>query len=148
MTAMTVPLSTLCRAALFALQLCAWTSLAQAAGDAGDSDWLSYRDAYRQMIVFEKYGKPKQFLQNHYRIRGRDRDSTIDGLRLSLNSKSVHLALPLDALGRIVFPFSKAAYDDNAELDINRKADQFQFGPWVSIVTRTDGYPRAELELA
>lgn len=114
-----------------------------------DSDWIEYRDAYRQMIWFEKYGKPKQFLQNHFRIRPRDKSVSTDGLRLTLNSKATHLALPLDALGRAVFPFSKAAYDDNAELTVNRKAGQLRSGAWVSIVTRPDGvYAAADLRTA
>jgi hypothetical protein len=61
------------------------------------------------MIWFEKYGKPKQFLQNHFRIAAARQDVAMDGLRLTLNSKSMHLALPLDALGRAVpLPLSKA----------------------------------------
>lgn len=114
-----------------------------------ESDWIDYRDAYRQMIWFEKYGKPKQFLQNHFRIRPRDRTVAMEGLRLTLNSKSMHLALPLDALGRAVLPLSKAAYDDRAELTVNRKASQFTSGAWASIVTRPDGvYAAADLRTA
>jgi hypothetical protein len=114
-----------------------------------DADWISYRDAYRQMIWFEKYGKPKQFLQNHFRLRPRDRSVSMDGLRLTLNSKSTQVTLALDALGRAVLPFSKAAYDDNAELVVNRKPGQFKAGPWVSIVTRPDGvYAAADLRAA
>ena len=117
---------------------CAWSQQA--------SDWISYRDAYRQMIWFEKYGKPKQFLQNHLRLRPRDGGAQMDGLRLTLNSKGARLDLPLDVLGRAIFPFSKAAYDDNAELELNRKPGQFAHGPWVSIVTRADGvYAAADL---
>lgn len=113
------------------------------------SDWINYRDVYRQMIWFEKYGKPKQFLQNHFRVRPRAGGASPDGLRLTLSSKNVHLDLPLDALGRAVFPFSKAAYDDNAELVLNRKAGQFAHGPWVSIVARADGvYAVADLRAA
>ncbi|NRR30937.1 hypothetical protein HSX11_12180 [Oxalobacteraceae bacterium] len=115
----------------------------------GDSDWLSYRDAYRQMIWFEKYGKPKQFLQNHYRIRLRDRSASTEGLRLTLSSKAGQQHLALDALGRAVFPFSKAAFDDNAELTVNRKAGQYSAGSWVSIVSRQDGvYDSADLRSA
>jgi hypothetical protein len=114
-----------------------------------DADWIFYRDAYRQMIWFEKYGKPKQFLQNHFRLRPRDRSVSMDGLRLTLNSKSTQVTLALDALGRAVLPFSKAAYDDNAELVVNRKPGQFKAGPWVSIVTRPDGvYAAADLRAA
>jgi len=114
-----------------------------------ETDWIAYRDAYRQMIWFEKYGKPKQFLQNHFRLRPRDKSVSMDGLRLALNSKTAQVSLALDALGRAVLPFSKAAYDDNAELVINRKAGQFKAGPWVSIVTRADGvYAAADLRAA
>lgn len=109
-----------------------------------DTDWIAYRDAYRQMIWFEKYGKPKQFLQNHFRLRPRDNNVSMDGLRLTLNGKTTQVSLALDALGRAVLPFSKAAYDDNAELIVNRKAGQFRAGPWVSIVTRPDGVYAAE----
>lgn len=131
-----------------ALLLCL-AMLPRAACAQADSDWISYRDAYRQMIWFEKYGKPKQFLQNHYRLRPRDRNVAMDGVRLTLHGKATQVSLALDALGRAVFPFSKAAYDDNAELVVNRKAGQFKAGPWVSIVTRPDGiYAAADLRTA
>ncbi|MBV6324212.1 hypothetical protein [Duganella violaceipulchra] len=134
---------------MFKLLLLCLALLPAFAGAQEDSDWVEYRDAYRQMIWFEKYGKPKQFLQNHFRIRPRDKSVSMDGLRLTLNSKATHLALPLDALGRAVFPFSKAAYDDNAELTVNRKAGQLKSGAWVSIVTRPDGvYAAADLRTA
>ena len=113
------------------------------------SDWISYRDVYRQMIWFEKYGKPKQFLQNHFRLRQREAGAQGEGLRLTLVGKTTRVDLPLDALGRAVFPFSKAAYDENAELVLNRPARQFSFGPWLSLVTRADGvYAVADLVTA
>ncbi|USX26276.1 hypothetical protein NHH73_27560 [Oxalobacteraceae bacterium OTU3CINTB1] len=113
------------------------------------SDWISYRDVYRQMIWFEKYGKPKQFLQNHFRLRQREAGAQGEGLRLTLVGKTTRVDLPLDALGRAVFPFSKAAYDENAELVLNRPARQFFSGPWVSLVTRADGvYAVADLATA
>ncbi|RZT03809.1 hypothetical protein SAMN05216319_4413 [Duganella sp. CF402] len=114
-----------------------------------DTDWIAYRDAYRQMIWFEKYGKPKQFLQSHFRLRPRNKSVAMEGLRLTLSSKTAQVSLTLDALGRAVLPFSKAAYDDNAELLINRKPGQLTAGPWVSIVTRPDGvYAAADLRAA
>jgi hypothetical protein len=121
---------------------------AHAQAQAGD-EWAAYRDVYRQMIWFEKYGKPKQYLQNHLRARPRDPAASLDGARLTLNGKNTNLALAMDALGRAVFPFSKAAYDDNAELNLNRKPGQFKLQPWVSIASRADGsYPAAELRAA
>ncbi|MYM80885.1 hypothetical protein GTP44_02770 [Duganella sp. FT50W] len=131
-----------------AILLC-FTLLSSFAWAQEDSDWIAYRDAYRQMIWFEKYGKPKQFLQNHYRLRPRDKNVTLDGVRLTLTTKTTQTSLTLDALGRATFPFSRAAYDDNAELVVSRKAGQFSAGPWVSIVTRPDGiYSSADLRTA
>lgn len=131
-----------------AILLC-FTLLSSCAWAQEDSDWIAYRDAYRQMIWFEKYGKPKQFLQNHYRLRPRDKSVTLDGVRLTLATKTTQTSLTLDALGRAVFPFSRAAYDDNAELVVNRKAGQFSAEPWVSIVTRPDGiYSTTDLRTA
>ncbi|WP_332859212.1 hypothetical protein [Janthinobacterium svalbardensis] len=119
------------------------------AGAQEGSDWTAYRDAYRHMIWFEKYGKPKQLLQQHLRLRPRDAGVSTDGLRLTLHGTGAQLALPLDALGRAVFPFSKAAYDDNAELTWNRKPGQITSSAWVSIVTRPDGvYAAADLRAA
>ena len=119
------------------------------AGAQEGSDWTAYRDAYRHMIWFEKYGKSKQWLQQHLRLRARDASVSTDGLRLTLHGKDAQLALPLDALGRAVFPFSKAAYDDNAELSWNRKPGQITSSAWVSIVTRPDGaYAAADLRAA
>lgn len=130
----------------FLLYLALLPSLVHAQEDA---DWIAYRDAYRQMIWFEKYGKPKQFLQNHFRLRPRDKSVSMDGLRLTLSSKTTQVSLTLDALGRAVLPFSKAAYDDNAELVVNRKPGQLAAGPWVSIVSRPDGvYAAADLRAA
>jgi hypothetical protein len=101
------------------------------------------------MISFEKYGKPKQFLQNHLRIAPRDRAAVTDGLRLSLVSKSVAVQLPLDGLGRTAFPLSRTAFDENAELRLNRKAGLFAFSPWLSIVSRADGvYEAPDLRTA
>jgi hypothetical protein len=132
--------------AAFLLTLALLPALAHA---QEDSDWIAYRDAYRQMIWFEKYGKPKQFLQNHFRLRPRDKSVAMEGLRLTLNSKTTQVSLTLDALGRAVLPFSKAAYDDNAELVVNRKPGQFKAGAWVSIITRPDGvYAVADLRTA
>ncbi|HZX28517.1 MAG TPA: hypothetical protein VFF16_15705 [Telluria sp.] len=120
-----------------------------AAAQSRDSDWVSYRDAYKAMVVFEKYGKPKQFLQHTYQVTPKDKAAPLEGLRLALNGKSMQLNLPLDATGRAVFPLLKAAYDENAALVLNRDIHQYAFKPRVSIVTRPDGvYEAAELRTA
>ncbi|WP_229256468.1 hypothetical protein [Duganella lactea] len=124
-----------------AILLC-FTLLSSFAWAQEDSDWIAYHDAYRQMIWFEKYGKPKQFLQNHSRLRPRDKNVTLDGVRLTLTTKTTQTSLTLDALGHATFPFSRAAYDDNAELVVSRKAGQFSAGPWVSIVQTVETVSR------
>lgn len=116
---------------------------------AQEGDWLSYRDAYRGMVAFEKYGKPKQFLQQHYQASARDGSPLPADFKLALSGKTMQVNLPLDALGRAVFPLLKAAYDDNAVLTINRKLDAYVFRPRISIVVRPDGvYEGAELRAA
>ncbi|CAN7635029.1 hypothetical protein LJR289_004770 [Pseudoduganella sp. LjRoot289] len=122
---------------------------AQAQAQPLEGEWVNYRDAYRAMVVFEKYGKPKHFLQNHYQVSPRQGPASLDGLRLTLSGKSVQLELPLDAAGRTVLPLLKAAYDDNAVLALNRKLSGYVFRPRVSIVARADGvYEAADLRAA
>jgi hypothetical protein len=120
-----------------------------AAAEAPDGEWVSYRDAYRAMVVFEKYGRPKHLIQNHFQVMPREKGVSGDGLRLSLVGKSTQLNLPLDPAGRTVFPLLKAAYDENAALVLNRKVSRFVLRPRVSVVVRPDGvYEAAELRAA
>jgi hypothetical protein len=114
-----------------------------------EGEWLSYRDAYRVMLPFEKYGKPKNFIQNYYQLSPKEKTSSLDGLRLSLRSKSMRLNLPLDILGRTTLPLLKLAYDENAELLLNQKVNQFLFRSRISIAVRADGaYETADLREA
>lgn len=131
--------------ASLALLLTAGSAVAQ----PHEGDWVSYRDAYRAMVVFEKYGKPKHLLQNHFQVIPRDRNVAPEGLQLTLEGKSIRVNLPLDATGRTVLPMSKLAYDENAALVLNRKVNQYAFRPRVSIVVRPDGvYEANELRAA
>lgn len=130
---------------MFALLFTAGTAVAQ----SQDSDWVSYRDAYRKMVVFEKYGKAKNLIQHQLQVMPRDKSVSVEGLQLSLVGNATRVNLPLDATGRAVFPLQKAAYDENAVLTLNRKPGQFLFRPRVSIVVRADGvYETAELRAA
>lgn len=104
-----------------------------------DGEWISYRDAYKQMIRFEKYGKPKHLIQSHYQVAPKDKGASLEGVRLTLAGSSTQLNLPLDVVGRAVFPFLKSAYDDNARLVLNRKPNQYVMQQRVSIVPRADG---------
>ena len=101
--------------------------------------WFSYRDSYRLMIRFEKYGGPKQFIQNHLQLALTDKKVSAEGMRLTLEGHSIHLNLPLDPVGRAVFPMLKVAYDENAELRVNRPASVVTLEQRVSILTRSDG---------
>jgi hypothetical protein len=120
-----------------------------AVADGHEGDWVSYRDAYRSMVMFEKYGKAKQLIQIQYQVMAKDRNAAPDGLQLSLQGKNTKLNLPLDATGRTVFPLLKAAWDENAALVLNRKAGLYWFRPRVSIVPHADGvYEAADLRAA
>ena len=131
--------------AVSALLLTASTVTAQ----AQDGGWVSYRDAYRSMVVFEKYGKPKHLIQSHVQVMPKDKVNALDGVQLTLKGKATELHLPLDAAGRAVFPLLKAAYDENAALVLNRPAGLYSFRRRVSIVARPDGiYDSAELRAA
>ena len=120
-----------------------------AASQPGEGEWLSYRDAYRAMVVFEKYGKPKHLIQQHLQVVPKEKGSLPEGLELSLSGKATRLSLPLDPTGRAVFPLLKAAYDDNAALVLNRGSGQYAFRSRISVAVRPDGvYELADLRAA
>lgn len=67
-------------------------------------------------------------------------DGTIpsqDGLALRLSGDTVNLALPLDGDATFVLPRSQEAFDDNADLVLNRKKTQMRWRPRV----RSPGVP-------
>lgn len=120
-----------------------------AAAAAPDGEWASYRNAYRAMVVFEKYGGAKHLIQSHLQVMPREKGVAVDGLRLSLVGPSIRLDVPLDATGRAVFPLLKAAYDENAALVLNRNVGQYVLRPRVTVLVRPDGvYEAAELRAA
>jgi hypothetical protein len=112
-------------------------------------DWVSYRDAYRAMVVFEKYGGPKNFLQSQLQVAPQDRGAPVEGLQLTLAGKTNQVNLPLDPLGRTPFPLLKGAYDENVALLLSRKVGSFAVRPRVSIALQADGvYEDGELRAA
>jgi hypothetical protein len=127
-------------------------ALAQSAGElvrSKDAEWMSYRDAYKTMLWFEKYSKAKNLIQLQLQIVPTDKSLPIDQLKLQILGKTTHLDLPLDALGRTSLPLLKAAYDENAELVINQKEGQVAFRFRTSINLRADGiYELADLRAA
>jgi hypothetical protein len=133
-------------ASLLVLLPSLWTA---GSAHAADGEWLSYRDAYRSMVPFEKWGRPKQLVQQHLQVMPRAEGVSLDGVQLALAGTRAPLTLPLDAAGRATLPLVKSAYDDNAVLVLNRKPGDYQFRVRLSIVARADGvYDLAELRQA
>jgi len=135
--------------ASIALLLAAGPATGMDTSELRDGEWVSYRDAYRAMVVFEKYGGPKNFLQSQLQVLPRERGAGTGGLQMTLAGKSTELHLALDPLGRTRLPLQKAAYDENAALVLNRKGVPFTVRPQVSIAPRPDGvYDSADLRAA
>lgn len=112
-------------------------------------EWVNYRDAYRAMVLFDKYGGPKNLLQNHLQVQARDKGAPGQGAQLLLKGRTVQAGLALDALGRTALPLLKAAYDENAVLSPNRPLGGFTVKPRVSLALRADGaYDVADLRAA
>ena len=121
----------------------------QAAAQQRAGDWMSYRDAYRAMVVFEKYGGAKNFIRSHLQVAPRGKVSIDEPLQLHLSGKSVQINLPLDPTGRTVFPLLKAAYDENAVLVLSHRVGAYSVRPRVSIALRADSaYDVPELRAA
>jgi hypothetical protein len=111
-------------AALFAMLFAAGAAAAQ-------DDWASYRDTYRAMVAFDKYGGPKNLLLQQLQAVS---PAPLQSLRVE--GGSTHLQLPLDATGRTVFPLVKSAWDDNAAVQAHGR---FVLRARVSIAVRADG---------
>lgn len=112
-------------------------------------EWVNYRDAYRAMVLFDKYGGPKNLLQNHLQVLPREKGALGQGVQLLMQGKTVQAGLALDALGRTTLPLLKAAYDENAVLAPNRALGGFTVKPRVSLALRADGaYDVTELRAA
>jgi len=120
-----------------------------AGAPARAGDWVSYRDAYRAMVVFEKYGGQKNFLQSQLQVAPQERGVSFEGVQLTLAGKTNQVNLPLDPLGRTPFPLLKGAYDENVALMLSRKIGSFSVRPRVSIALQPDGvYEDVELRAA
>ncbi len=127
------------------LLLTAGVAVAQVRAD----EWVSYRDAYRAMVVFDKYGGPKHLLQNQLQVRPRAKGMLEDGASLLIKGRTLQTSLALDPLGRTTLPLLKAAYDENAVLAPNRPLGGFTVRPRISLALRADGsYDATELRAA
>ena len=130
--------------ACLTLLIAAIPAVTQAQPRAGE--WVSYRDAYRAVVLFEKYGGPKHLLVNQLQVQPQAKGMLGEGAGLVLSGKTVQTTLPLDALGRGTLPLLKAAYDENAVLTPNRALGAFLVRARVSLTPRADGaYEAADL---
>jgi len=124
-------------------------SLAAAQASAPLGEWASYRDAYRAMVVFDKYGGPKTQLLHHLQLVPREKGALGENLQLTLSGKTVQTSLALDPLGRTTLPLLKAAYDENAVLSPSRRIGAFALRLRVSIAPQADNsYDGADLRAA
>jgi hypothetical protein len=134
------------------LLLCAASAHAQSGEQtqrARDAEWTSYRDAYKSMLWFEKFGKAKNLIQFQLQVVPKDKNSSMENFGLHILGKTIHLNLPLDPLGRTALPLLKTAYDENAELVLNQKSGQASFHFRTSLNLRADGiYEISELRAA
>lgn len=120
-----------------------------AAAQPRAGEWVNYRDAYRAMVLFDKYGGPKNLLHNHLQVLPRTQGVLGEGVHLALDGTTVHTSLALDALGRTVLPLLKAAYDENAVLIPSRPLGGFTVRARVTLALRADGaYEVEELRAA
>ena len=116
-------------------------------------DWLSYRDVYKSMIWFEKFGKPKHLIENQLQIVFSEKQTPMENIRVSLSGNITHINLPVDSTGRVAIPLLKSAYDENASLIINQKNSQsvgvMRTRVRLTIKARTDGlYAISDLKAA
>lgn len=114
-----------------------------------DSEWAGYRHAYKSAAWFATFTRSRPLIQAHMQIRPLAPEATLDGLKLQLSGDTTNVAIDVDAIGRATIPMSKAAYDEDAVLRLNRQRGQYYFSGRYSIRERADGvYPLAELRAA
>lgn len=137
-------------ALIFVAALSAYGALATEVHDGGTSKPvpdhglhvvapISYREAYSQMLIFDKYAKPKQFVQNNFLVTPKGNGLSLKGLSLMLIGDTIKLDLQIDAVGRITLPLSKVAYKENAKFFLNRESSLYTFKFELSIIPRIDG---------
>lgn len=129
--------------------LVALSTAAAWAGAAEEGLWWAYRDAYRVLVRFDKQSRPKQLIQQQLQVQPLAAGVSLEGLSLRLAGPHTALELPLDGALQARVPLSKAAYDDNAALRLNRPAGAFALRVRLAIAPRADGlYPVTELRQA
>jgi len=114
-----------------------------------DAEWFGYRHAYKAARFFAPFLKTRPLIQAHMQIRPLSPDEPMDGLQVELTGESVHMTIPVDALGRATLPMLKQAYDEDAVLRLNRQKGHYRFSGRFSILERDDGvYSASDLKAA
>lgn len=116
---------------------------------ARDSEWHSYRHAYKAARFFEAYTRTRPLIQAHMQIRPLRPDLPLEGLRIELAGDTTRIEIAVDDIGRAVLPMLKTAYDEDAVLRLNRQKGHYSFSGRYSIVERADGiYAGTDLRAA
>lgn len=114
-----------------------------------DPEWASYRSAYKSAAFISTFTRSRPLIQGHMQIRARKPGAPLTGLKLLLAGATTHIEIDVDAIGRATIPMSKAAYDEDAVLRLNRQQGLYYFSGRYSIKERADGvYPLADLRAA
>lgn len=114
-----------------------------------DSEWSSYRHAYKAASFFATFTRTRPLIQAHMQIRLLDKDASLEGLSVRLQGEHTDLLLPVDAIGRTVLPMLKEPYQDDAVLRLNRRKGSYYFSGRYSVRERDDGvYQAGELRAA
>ena len=96
---------------------------------------------YRQMMdgvdAFEKLQALAPTATLRFILRPRDASSSLTGLSLAIVGSNASIEVPIAADATFALPRNAAAYDDNAELVLNRKSGLFGWRPEV----RSTGVP-------
>ncbi|KQQ96454.1 hypothetical protein [Massilia sp. Leaf139] len=116
---------------------------------ARDSEWHSYRRAWKAAHFFEAYTRTRPLIQAHMQIRPLQPDLPMEGLHIQLRGTTTAAEIPVDPLGRAELPLIKQAFEEDAVLRLNRHKGHYQFNGRYSIRERPDGvYAGADLRAA
>ncbi|MEJ7804914.1 MAG: hypothetical protein WKG03_03205 [Telluria sp.] len=111
-----------------------------------DSEWASYRHAYKAASNFAKVMRTRPLIQAHMQIMPLREGLSLAGLRIVLAGETITLDIPVDPIGRATLPMLKQAFDDDAVLRLNRRKGNFRVTGRFSIREKDDGvYSAAEL---
>jgi hypothetical protein len=114
-----------------------------------DSEWGSYRRAYKANAYFATFTRSRPLIQAHMQIRPLRPGLPLDGLQVRLAGETTSADIAVDAIGRAVLPMLKKAYDEDAVLRLNRQKGHYAFSGRYSIKEREDGrYTGADLRAA